>query len=150
MLTPLPTCSFPTAALRARSNERFHLSFVPDSLKEKAGKGAINTHVDAALILAGKTVTKSAPFTPRVESTRQRPGKSSTGGILPPQRPFIHPTPVVMLTFCSSDQSAIYTENKRMIVTSMLGVKGRREVGKWEVNWVKMPSYADSAAYLAT
>ena len=69
---------------------------------------------------AGKTVAKSAPFTPREESSRQRPGKSPTGAILPPQRPFIQPTPVVMVTFCSRDQVATYMENKRMIIASML------------------------------
>ena len=149
MLTPLPTCSLPTATPRARSNERFHLPFIPNSRTGKSGQSSINTHVDAALILAGKTVTKSALITPRVESIRQRPGKSPMGGILPLQRPFSQPTPVVTLTFCSSDQLAIYAENKRMMVTSTLGVKGRREVEKWKVNWVKMTSHAicTSAAY---
>jgi hypothetical protein len=30
--------------------------------------------------------------------------------MLPTQRPFAQPMPVVMLTFCSRDQLAIYTE----------------------------------------
>ena len=68
--------------------------------------------MDAALIAAGKAVAKSAKRTPRGESSRQRPGKSSMGAILPTQRPFIQPTPVVMLTFCSRDHVATYIPNK--------------------------------------
>jgi hypothetical protein len=34
--------------------------------------------------------------------------------MLPTQRPFSQPTPVVMLTLCSRDQLATYTEKKRM------------------------------------
>lgn len=55
-------------------------------------------------------MAKSAKRTPRGESSRQRPGKSSMGGILPTQRPYIQPTPVVTLTFFSSDQVAIYNK----------------------------------------
>ena len=67
---------------------------------------------------AGKTVAKSAKRTPRGESSRQRPGKTLMEGILPTQRPFVQPTPVVTLTFCSIDQVAIYIKNGRMVVNA--------------------------------
>jgi hypothetical protein len=73
----------------------------------------LNTYVDAALMAAGKTVAKSAKRTPRGESSRQRPGKSLMEGIFPIQRPFIQPTPVVTLTFSSSDQVAIYIKKRK-------------------------------------
>lgn len=69
--------------------------------------------MDAALIAAGKAVAKSAKRTPRGESSRQRPGKSPMDAMLPTQRPFCQPMPVVMLTFCSRDQLAIYEEKKK-------------------------------------
>jgi hypothetical protein len=81
-------------------------------LKEKYKKKKQNTYVDAALMAAGKTVAKSAKRTPSGESSRQRPGKSLMGGIFPTQRPYIQPTPVVTLTFCSSDQVEIYKTAK--------------------------------------
>ena len=77
------------------------------------------THVDAALIAAGKAVAKSAKRTPRGESSRQRPGKSPMGAILPTQRPFIQPTPVVTLTFCSRDHVATYIQKEGENDTSM-------------------------------
>ncbi len=52
----------------------------------------------------GNTVTKSVPRTPRGESSRQSPGNSATEGMFPTQRPFPYPVPVVVATFCSSDQ----------------------------------------------
>ena len=64
--------------------------------------------MDAASIAAGKAVTKSAKRTPSGASSRQRPGKSSIGAILPTHRPFSQPTPVVILTFFSSDQLATW------------------------------------------
>ena len=64
---------------------------------------------------AGKTVAKSTERTPRGESSRQRPGKSLIGGIFPIQRSF---TPVVTLTFSSSDQVAIYIKNEGMTVNA--------------------------------
>jgi hypothetical protein len=75
---------------------------------------------------AGKTVAKSARRTPRGESSRQRPGKSSMGGIFPTQRPYIQPTPVVTLTFSSSDQVAIYIKNERMTVNAA-------DSGRWKL-----------------
>ena len=107
MLTPLPTCSLPIATPRARSNERFHLQLSQLAYERRIGS-RLNTDVDAALMAAGKTVAKSAKRTPRGESSRQRPGKSPMGGILPTQRPFIQPTPVVTLTFSSSDHVSTY------------------------------------------
>ena len=96
----------------ARAEQRaLPSAVVPINLNQE--KGHVNTHVDAAFMPAGKTVTKSARRTPRGESSRQRPGKSSIGAILPIQR---LNTPVVMLTFSSSDQVLTYKENKPMIV----------------------------------
>jgi hypothetical protein len=80
------------------------------------------------------------------------------GGILPLQRPFIQPTPVVMLTFCSSDQLETYMEKKkgdnhvnagsaRGNVTRRHMSYNKREVEKWDV---KMTSRVISAAYQAT
>ena len=60
------------------------------------------TYVDAALMPAGKAVTKSAILTPSGESWRHRPGKSPTAGVFPEQTPLAQPIPVVILTFCSS------------------------------------------------
>ena len=57
-------------------------------------------------------------FRSRGESSRQRPGKSLMEGIFPTQRPFVQPTPVVTLTFSSSDQVAICIKNGRMTVNA--------------------------------
>ncbi len=78
---------------------------------------------------AGKTVAKSTKRTPRGESSRQRPGKSLMGGIFPTQRPYIQPTPVVILTFASSDQVAIYIKNERMMVNAADSARGKSSDG---------------------
>ena len=112
MLTPLPTCSSPIAIPRARRSERFHLHFAQKiSLEAHKTKNNVRTYVVAALTPAGKAVAKSAKRTPSGESSRHRPGKSPTGGIFPTQRPFIQPTPVVILTFCSSVKVATLKPN---------------------------------------
>ena len=76
----------------------------------------IKTYVAAALIPAGKPVTKSAARTPSGESSRHRPGKSSTGGVFPTQRPPAKPTPVVILTFCSRVKEVILKPKKSCVI----------------------------------
>jgi hypothetical protein len=106
MFTPFPRCSCPIATPRARISERLHLYLSKGQLE--VSQNIIKTYVAAALMPAGKTVVKSVPYTPSGESERHRPGKSSTGGVFPAQRPTAVPTPVVTLTFCSSVKLAIF------------------------------------------
>ena len=64
---------------------------------------SVRFHVAAAFTPAGNAVAKSVKRTPSGESSRHSPGKASPmGGMLPTQRPPIHPTPVETFTFCSS------------------------------------------------
>lgn len=74
------------------------------------------------------------------------------GGIFPTQRPYIQPTPVVALTFSSSDQVAIYIRKiNRMTVNAVDSTKrklgdgtcrtdriDRREAEKWGISRAKM------------
>src|SRR6266571_7216331 len=86
ILTPLPACSWPIAAPRARSSQRCHLQ-CQNQLERSQCLINARTHVVAALIGAEKAVTKSALRTPSEEPSRHRPGKLPTEGIFPLQRP---------------------------------------------------------------
>ena len=91
-------------------------------VRQDAERGSrTEAHVAAAFMPAGNAVTRSANRTPSGASykrpqhlrgtpprqrggntSKQRPGKSPTGGMFPTHGPFIQPTPVVILTFSSS------------------------------------------------
>lgn len=86
------------------------------------------THVDAALIPAGKADTKSANLTPSGLSSRHSPVQFllGMGGVFPTHRPMDHPVPVHSMLFSSTVQLA---RNARALACAAC----HRGEGLWEM-----------------
>ena len=100
----------------------------------------------AALMPAGKAVTKSAARTPSGESSRQRPGKSSTGGVFPTHRPSSQPTPVVILTFCSRVKVTILKPQKKNLGYCQLWKSMSRDCVRSRVRLMRRAPVGSSCA----